>query len=277
MRPEYKSNIKTTLDNYRHWWNDKHLARPLLQIYAPRKGVISDHSYNEWVTLAHNLDNPDKAFEEFEKYCQQTYFGGEAIPRFWVNLGPGVIATYLGCELKIKKETIWIEERGDLSWDEILNLQFDQNDKWWQLTKKLTRKAGRYSSGKYFTSITDLNGTLNILASLRGTQNLSTDLIKNPKVVKKACEKILDIWFQCYDELYQICSRYQPGSITWMGVWFPGRGSDLQSDFSAMISPDMFQEFVIPDIKKQSRYLDQTIYHLDGPGQLVHVKHLLEI
>ncbi|MCF7740278.1 MAG: hypothetical protein K9N00_00650 [Candidatus Marinimicrobia bacterium] len=151
------------------------------------------------------------------------------------------------------------------------------NEKWWQLTKNLTDKIGSFGLGKFFTTITDLNGSLNNLASLRGNQSLLTDLIVNPKKVKHACEKIVDTWLDCYEIICKITTQYQPGSITWMGIWFPGRGSDLQSDFSAMISPDIFQQYVIPDIKRQTEKLDQTLYHLDGPRQLGHAKHLLQI
>lgn len=275
MRPDYKADMEIALNNYRRWWHNEAMGRPLLQIYAPRENIQTSPVFNEWTSLAHNLDNPEKAFDTFAKLCRKTFFGVEALPRFWVNLGPGVIATYLGCRLRIGRDTIWIDERDDLDWNEILDIHFNPENDWWQFTKQLTRMACQAGAGKFFTSITDLNGPLNILAGLRGTQNLLTDLIDHPAEVKAACGKIMSIWFECYEQLYRICAPYQPGSITWMGVWFPGRGSDLQSDFAAMISPDMFQEFVIPDIEKQCQTLDQTIYHLDGPGQLGHVDYLL--
>ena len=36
-----------------------------------------------------------------------------------------------------------------------------------------------------------------------------------------------------------------------MGLWAPMRWYPLQCDFSAMISPDMFAEFVLPDLAEQ--------------------------
>ena len=62
-----------------------------------------------------------------------------------------------------------------------------------------------------------------------------------------------------------------------MSIWFEGRGCDVQCDFSAMLSPDMFIEFVLPHLAAQCAHLDHSIYHLDGPGQLPHLDLLLDI
>jgi hypothetical protein len=35
-----------------------------------------------------------------------------------------------------------------------------------------------------------------------------------------------------------------------------------------MISPDMFDEFVMPVLREWTEYFDYTLYHLDGVGQM---------
>jgi 5-methyltetrahydrofolate--homocysteine methyltransferase len=44
-----------------------------------------------------------------------------------------------------------------------------------------------------------------------------------------------------------------------------------------MIGPDMFEKFVLPDLKKCCDHLDHVYYHLDGAGQLPHLDMLLKI
>ena len=51
----------------------------------------------------------------------------------------------------------------------------------------------------------------------------------------------------------------------------------LQSDFAAMISPQMFERFVLPDIATCCDQLDHAFYHLDGKGQIPHLDLLLSI
>jgi 5-methyltetrahydrofolate--homocysteine methyltransferase len=51
----------------------------------------------------------------------------------------------------------------------------------------------------------------------------------------------------------------------------------LQCDFAYMISPEMFERFVVPDIAACCDHLDCGFYHLDGPGQIPHVDLLCDI
>jgi hypothetical protein len=44
-----------------------------------------------------------------------------------------------------------------------------------------------------------------------------------------------------------------------------------------MISPDMFQEFVVPALAEQCAWLDHSLFHLDGPNCICHLQHLLDI
>ena len=125
--------------------------------------------------------------------------------------------------------------------------------------------------------MTDLNSVFNILAFLRGNERLLMELIECPHEVKQATMHLTDLWFDCYDELLKIINQYLEGMTTWMDVWFPGRGSDVQCDFSAMISPAMFAEFVLPHLQEQCRRLEFSIYHWDGPGQIPHPEYLLDI
>lgn len=51
----------------------------------------------------------------------------------------------------------------------------------------------------------------------------------------------------------------------------------LQCDFAYMISPDQFEEFVLPELKTCCKRIARPFYHLDGKGQLGHLDHLLSI
>jgi hypothetical protein len=44
-----------------------------------------------------------------------------------------------------------------------------------------------------------------------------------------------------------------------------------------MISPAMFERFVLPDLVACCDHLDHGFYHLDGKGEIPHLDHLLAI
>jgi hypothetical protein len=125
--------------------------------------------------------------------------------------------------------------------------------------------------------ITDIGGNLDILASLRGSQKLLLDLIDTPDEVDRLTREITSLWLRYYNELYALTASTGRGNACWGPVWSPGKGYMLQSDFSYMISPSMFERFVIPDLEKCCRYLDYAFYHLDGKGELPHLDQLLSL
>ncbi len=45
----------------------------------------------------------------------------------------------------------------------------------------------------------------------------------------------------------------------------------LQSDFAYMLSPSMFERFVLPDLETICNHLDYGFYHLDGKNQIPHL------
>ncbi len=65
------------------------------------------------------------------------------------------------------------------------------------------------------------------------------------------------------------------GSIFW--AWAPGRMSKFQCDFCAMISPSMFDEFMLPVLTEMCERVSYCMYHWDGPGAIRHHDSLLSI
>lgn len=272
----YKEDWYLTKLEYEKWWN-KSAEKPLLSITVS-KGKREGNAY-EWDgwDLLRQKDNPEKAINNFEKRARDILYLGEAYPNLWLNLGPGVLAAYITGFLKFTGDTAWFEY--PMEWDDIEKLlnRLDEGNEWWLYTKMLAHLVGERSRGRFMPGMTDIGGVADVLASLRGTENLLMDLIENPERVIDALDKILELWHDVYDEIDGILSKYAEGTSAWMGLWCPGRWYPIQCDFSAMISPKMFERFVAPYLKEQACRLGHTIYHLDGPGEIPHVDMLLDI
>lgn len=285
----FKEDWNEARERFAAWWEKGALDRPLIQVLAPRinpKYAVegdADFNYDHW-GFPKAIEDPTvitKNIRGFRSQCARTYYGGEAYPNLWVNLGAGVLGAYLGAEPVLKSETIWFGAQMNNalggSWDELRRLEFDFNNEWWRLTKEITEIACENFAGYGIVGMTDLGGILDIIASLRGPKNLIVDLIRNPDDVKSLSSKVIDYWHMCYDELDMIIRRKMDGTSAWMGIWCPERWYPIQCDFAFMLSPKLFDEFVVPHIKEQCGRLDRTIYHLDGPGEIPHLNSLLKI
>jgi len=134
------------------------------------------------------------------------------------------------------------------------------------------------NDGSYFVGISDLGGNLDVLASLRNTQDLLMDLYDEPELVIRATEIIDEAWIEYYSMLREIISGSgQQGHTTWLGPWCESTYYPLQSDFAAMISPEDFARFIMPSMRRMCDFLDHSIFHLDGPDQIVHLDQLLSL
>ena len=98
-----------------------------------------------------------------------------------------------------------------------------------------------------------------------------------PDEVTRCCGDITQAWLRYYDEVYDIVKATSRGTTFWTPLLSGGRGYMLQCDFSAMISPKMFEKFALHDLTTLFNSLDYAFYHLDGPNAVRHLDMLLSI
>ncbi len=255
------------------YWAGEEFERPLMRVTAPngqQPRAIPDPA-----GLEERWTDPEYVAAVHAERMRCTYWGGEGFPAHFVNLGPTIMASYLGAPLNLMETTTWPHPIVD-DWD-TCELHFDESNRWWRATKAVTTACVEASGGNYAVGLTDLGGADDVLSYLRGPERLCVDLIERPEVIRERLAWVLELWFRLYDELWAITKRSMDGSTAWIRAWSPGRFYSLQSDFSCMISAPMFEEFVIPCLERQTEWLDHSIYHWDGPGALQHLDALLDL
>jgi 5-methyltetrahydrofolate--homocysteine methyltransferase len=273
----YKDDWDIVRKRYIAWWKREIVDRAIIVAYAPRKGSTVKSQWNGW-SLIKNLDRTDWVIDEFEKHCQAIFYGGDALPHLFLNLGPGITAAYMGCKVGIAEETVWYHAPRDLSLDDILKIKFDpKKNEWWQITLRLANDILKRSPDKFLCGITDLNAEMNALGSLRNTQRLLMDCVDDADKVKRCADNIHKVWLKCYDELTALELKQQEGTAFWMNIWHPRRCTDVQCDFSAMIGPDMFKQFVLGHVHDTCTKVDGSIFHLDGVTEIPHLHMLLDL
>jgi len=86
------------------WWAGEVIDRALVQVTAPRPG---ERRLRPPASLQQQWLDPEYVVAAAEEAMRLTYYGGEALPIFWPNLGPDVFAAYLGCGLRFGETTSW--------------------------------------------------------------------------------------------------------------------------------------------------------------------------
>jgi hypothetical protein len=118
---------------------------------------------------------------------------------------------------------------------------------------------------------------MDILATFRTSEELLYDLYDYPEEITRLMEEIQNLWYRYYEEINEVLQPDNNGFTDWSAIYSDKPSYVIQSDFSYMISPKMFELFVKPELENTCKKLDNSIYHLDGVGQLAHLDSLLKV
>jgi len=274
----YKPDWEEAQQHFLAWWAREVIGRCALAVTAPRADasaltppVPPSDPVQRWTDLDFIA-----ALNEYRHAT--TFYGGEAFP-IWNGGYPGhtAIPAFLGCPTTLDMETGWWEPiLTDDDWD-VSPLRIDPQNRWWRFTLELLKRAVKECAGKSIPSIGAFGGCGDTLAALRGTERLLLDVSLVPERVSQAELYLMEMWIEVYETFYEIIREAAGGSTCWFALWSPGRFYSAHNDFSYMISPRMFRALFLPAIERQTRFLDHTIYHVDGIGSFSHVPALLEL
>jgi len=277
MRNTYIDNWETVKDRFEKWWKRESWERPLMHIVA--SGKTSKN-----ITVVENDREPKDKYlntlniiRKYRNFCETHYFLADAFPAANINLGPGSLALYLGGEPEFAWDTVWYREMCSGP-EEFRDLHYDEENHWWKFHQNMMKEAVKLSAGDFYVNIPDIIENLDILSALRGPQNLCFDILDNPQAVLEGSKKISALYFKYYDRCYDLLKdRDSSSSYTAFCVMGRGRAAKIQSDFCALISPQVFRELIQPSLAMQCRTLDYSVYHLDGSDAIKHIPALMEI
>lgn len=275
---KYKDDWIVTQEKFKLWWQGKNSGRPLIRIVAERDIVLEPLEEVKTAATPQELYlDVDNNLIIYRNYCKSHIFMGEAYPAFSCDLGPGSMALYLGAEPNFSYDTVWFRECIK-EWKDWQELKFNSDNHWWKTHLNMLQRAKEASNGDFFVNIADIIENLDIPLVMRGTEKLIYDMMDEPETIKRCVRQIDDAYFKYYNAMYEIVKgEDNSSSYTAFHIWGPGKTAKVQCDFSAMMSPNQYREFVLPSLKKQCKQLNQSLYHLDGPDAIKHVDAIMEI
>ena len=265
-------------ENYSKWWRGE-LERPLIHMTlancrSPRKeSKYPNLPFTSFYDLSISAENVVDAWDY--ELSKQRYLG-DGFPSIWPNFGPGVIPAFMGTELSNGENTVWFHPKKELTLDEI-KFEFDKSNIWFNRVKDICVAAIDRWHGNVQIGMTDLGGNLDIVSSFRPSEKLLLDLYDSPERVKELLWEAHEMWWTYFEEINKILRPVNPGYTAWTPIFSEKPYYMLQCDFCYMIGPDMFDEFVKPELAATCKKLENAFYHLDGIGELPHLDSLLSI
>ena len=208
---------------------------------------------------------------------QNTWWGGEAIPSHL--LLAGWLAS-LGGRPHFDHRTIWFEPFA-VDFDQPHPFHHNPADPWYQRFEKvyfaLAAAAGR---DDFYVGAPAILPAHDLLSMHLGTENFLLALIDHPEWMRQAIEDGARELLAVRRELgRRLAAQHEfwYGNAGWMPFGPPVPYLGTQSDVSCMLSPDLFEQFVLPELELVGREYGAACYHLDGSDALQHLPRLLSL
>lgn len=279
MDCSWKSDWEETKARYEAWWRGEGLVVSLWG-----NGVPAGSPRDESIPAPDPASTPvsrrdsSEAFADHERRLLNRKRNPlDIVPFAYVDYGTVPLAEILGAPAEPREETVWYSHT-DLSPENDRELRFDAESPVWRRMRAVAAANRRLGDGKYLSGAPALCPGLDVLAELRGPQNLMMDLVMESEWVHA---KLAEIQQASYDAMDAIepYAVYPDGSSfhAFFMLWAPVRCALAQCDAAALISPDMFAEFAVPYLADFCARVPRVLYHVDGPDALRTVDLVLEV
>lgn len=246
--------------------------RPVVCVTAPLPGSARPPAPTYHDRVHQDLD----ALVERElARAEATFWGGEAVPSFLTSFGPDEVAVFCGAPLH------WSADSGNTNWSspvvedwrDALPIRLDPAHPLWLRMLEYYRKAAVRMRGKVLRSSLDLHTNMDLLAALRGPERLCMDLIDCPDLIDRAMTDARAVFPTVWEETARAARMREDG---FCHAYYSMEGAAvLQCDFACMMSPAMFNRWVMPALEEEASLVRHALYHWDGPGALVHFDTLV--
>ncbi|MBN1257894.1 MAG: hypothetical protein JXA52_09350 [Planctomycetes bacterium] len=266
-------------EDYKLWWAGE-LKRPLIHVSNKDRdpGRPEPEIPSHWSQSFYDLSvTSEEIVDRWDYDLSCRHYLGDSYPFVLPNFGPGVIAAFLGADLENGERTVWFHPKEEKEAKDLSLLGYDPDNLWLNRVKDVSKAAIERWEGLVQVSYTDLGGNLDILSTFRPAEKMLLDLYDCPEEIKRMNWEAHEMWWKYYNEFTDILHPLNPGYTTWTRLFSEEPFYILQCDFCYMISPEMFEEFVKPELVASCQKLTNSFYHLDGPGALRHLDSLLEI
>ncbi len=234
-----------------------------------------EHLFSQALEL-HLRTGEDRYMEEviayFQAYPAVTGSAAEGFSFLHLSMGAACLSAFVSGYSKFMNDTVWFERPEAFEWEEMIAC-FTRSNPFVEAVDRWFPKAVEALREHFVIAIPDFGTDMDVLSPLRHTQNLLMDTCDEPERIHQVLPMIHDIWQRRQDWARRLIAPGNHGCHTMVMRCLGAEPVHLAyCDFSAMISPAMFEEFVLPGYKDECRrFPGRTVFHLDGPGEIPHL------
>jgi len=259
----YKPDWEQAQARWDAYWAMDAVDRPCMAVAAPRP----DSGKTELPGIRSVEDrwmDPDYLLATALQKLETTCLGGEAVPRARHFMA----GTTAGCNGHLHFHEGGISLRPTMtSMDQPLNWHPGPDDPWRPKVEAIYDRLLDVSSGSFIVPYPSQYPHVDLLNMLRGNEDMLFDMATVPEQCKARLREMREPMQENYGHFrHRIDARQgDVGCVSWTGVWCRELFLCSQADVAASISPQMFEDIVLPELDWQAeRSACSMHYHTCG-------------
>lgn len=269
-----KEDMPEAARRWEAFYEGEIIDRPVACIYSPRKGFENHKRYYPlYKDLV--LGDVDMMLDKVIATAEATFYGGESVPSLCPSMGPDEMAVFCGGKLS------WPTDETNTNWsypavdrlEDVFDLAIDEENWLWKRLKYVYRRSWERCQGKVLLSTIDLHSNMDLLSAVRGPQTFCMDLLDDPELVDRAMMWARSIFPKVWNMTREEGHFDEAGYF--QTIYSVKGAATLQCDFSVMISPSMFDRWVLPAVEEEAAIVGHAMYHWDGYEALKHFESVM--
>ncbi len=258
-------------------WEGRGLKGPCVAVTAPSGERVPAPPRPSEADAERRWLDRDWVLADLQASLANTWWGGTAIPSYL--LMAGWVFCY-GARPTFHLNTIW-HEPAPVDFDAPPQFTVDWDEpycrKYVELYQAAVALAGR---DDFLVGRPCALPACDLLAARLGTEAFLVALSDHPQWMRAALEQMargqLDVCRR-FRAMTEPTHDFWYGNPGWMPLWGPRPYLSTQSDVSCMLSPKMFDQFVLPELRLYCQEHGALWYHLDGSDARQHLPSLLSL
>jgi hypothetical protein len=250
------------------FWEQKPQKRPLVSFqlddyFVSKRMKSAGHLLINGKKITPDMLDVDSLLGDYERmYLESCQTGQDA---FWVAepfCGIPWMEAIFGCEI-YGTDCSFISHHYVQSPNDLRKIQFDPENVWLKKYLEFITKLGRLSAGRFPLGQPILRGASDVVGALLGQTELVFALMDEPEVISEAFFKVMDALRTIIKLQWDAAPDFHGGySFGFYDVWCPGKCIWFQEDLSALLSPQIYNDFLKePDLSVCKGY-KYTAVHL---------------
>lgn len=274
---QYKDDWEEAKSRLTALWQGERLDRPCISVCAPQPAEhptpVPQPADDEmrWLDPAYRVALARRTLET-------TWWGGESVPSV-LQMANWVVC--LGGTPRFDPATIWFDTR-PVDFGKPSPFRHDPDSPWMvkyrRLFMALCKEAGR---DRFLIGKPGGLPANDLLSMLMGTEEFLYALMDHPDWMAEAIltgardQQAARQGLQA--QMRAAGHEFWYGIGGWMPFWAPEPFNVTQSDVSCMLSPELFDRFVVPELDVYGQEHGALWYHLDGGDAKQHLPRLLSL